>query len=189
MRYCHRKRHFGEASPECFFCLTFCRKYDTIKKRWNSKITNGDRVFILGDISFRGKNESLIAYISTLKGQKILVKGNHDDVSDYRYHQLFAEVCDYKEIQDSANGKNYNLVLSHYPIFSWKRMGKGFILLYGHTHDSMEDAYYQSCLMKMVDSDCRHVYKTEVTAINVGCMKPWMDYEPRTLAELLSYRF
>lgn len=68
-------------------------------------------------------------------------------------------------------------------------MGKGFILLYGHTHDSMEDAYYQSCLMKMVDSDCRHVYKTEVTAINVGCMKPWMDYEPRTLAELLSYRF
>ena len=43
---------------------------------------------------------------------------------------FFAEVCDYKEVHDSANGKNYNLVLSHYPIFSWKRMGKGFILLY-----------------------------------------------------------
>ena len=144
--------------------------HETIKKRWNSKITNGDKVFILGDISYRGKNEDLIAYLSTLKGQKILVKGNHDDISDYRYHQLFAEVCDYKEIHDSANGENYNLVLSHYPIFSWKRMGKGFILLYGHTHDSIEDAYYQSCLMKMVESDCRHVYKTEVKAINVGCM-------------------
>ena len=138
--------------------------HETIKKRWN-----------------------LIAYISTLKGQKILVKGNHDDVSDYRYHQLFAEICDYKEIHDSANGKSYNLVLSHYPIFSWKRMGKGFFLLYGHTHDSNEDAYYQSCLMKMVESDCQHVYKTEVRAINVGCMKPWMNYEPRTLTELLSY--
>ena len=135
--------------------------HETIKKRWNSKITNGDRVFILGDISYRGKNEDLIAYISTLKGQK--------------------------EVHDSANGKNYNLVLSHYPIFSWKRMGKGFILLYGHTHDSNEDAYYQSCLMKMVESDCQHVYKTEVRAINVGCMKPWMNYEPRTLTELLSY--
>lgn len=56
-------------------------RHETIKKRWNSKITNGDRVFILGDISYRGKNEDLIAYISTLKGQKILVKGNHDDVS------------------------------------------------------------------------------------------------------------
>lgn len=161
--------------------------HETIKKRLNSKITNGDRVFILGDISYRGKNEDLIAYISTLKGQKILVKGNHDDVSDYRYHQLFAEICDYKEIHDSANGKSYNLVLSHYPIFSWKRMGKGFFLLYGHTHDSNEDAYYQSCLMKMVESDCQHVYKTEVRAINVGCMKPWMNYEPRTLTELLSY--
>ena len=90
-------------------------------------------------------------------------------------------------LDGSANGKNYNLVLSHYPIFSWKRMGKGFILLYGHTHDSNEDAYYQSCLMKMVESDCQHVYKTEVRAINVGCMKPWMNYEPRTLTELLSY--
>lgn len=58
---------------------------------------------------------------------------------------------------------------------------------YGHTHDSNEDAYYQSCLMKMVESDCQHVYKTEVRAINVGCMKPWMNYEPRTLTELLSY--
>lgn len=61
------------------------------------------------------------------------------------------------------------------------------IVLYGHTHDSNEDAYYQSCLMKMVESDCQHVYKTEVRAINVGCMKPWMNYEPRTLTELLSY--
>ena len=26
--------------------------HETIKKRWNSKITNGDRVFILGDISY-----------------------------------------------------------------------------------------------------------------------------------------
>ena len=37
--------------------------HETIKKRWNSKITNGDRVFILGDISYRGKNEDLIDYI------------------------------------------------------------------------------------------------------------------------------
>ena len=81
--------------------------HETIKDKWNSKITNGDTVYILGDISFRGKNEDLIAYISTLKGHKILVRGNHDDLSDYRYHQLFAEVCDYKEIHDSIDGKNY----------------------------------------------------------------------------------
>lgn len=47
--------------------------HETIKTRWNEKITNGDKVYILGDISFRGKNENLIAYISTLKGHKILI--------------------------------------------------------------------------------------------------------------------
>lgn len=156
-----------------------------IRNRWNEKVTNGDMVYILGDISFRGKNEDLIAYISTLKGRKILVRGNHDDVSDYRYHQLFEEVCDYKEIHDSVDAKNYELILSHYPIFSWKKMGKGSVLLYGHTHDSEEDKYYQKCLANMVNNDCRHVYKTKVRALNVGCMKAWMNYEPRTLKEIM----
>lgn len=77
--------------------------HETMRTKWNNKITNGDMVYILGDMSFRGKNENLIAYIATLKGHKILIKGNHDDVSDYRYLQLFEEVCDYKEIQDSRH--------------------------------------------------------------------------------------
>lgn len=156
-----------------------------IKDKWNSKITNGDTVYILGDVSFRGKNDDLIAYVSILKGHKILVKGNHDDVSDYRYQQLFDEICDYKEIHDSIRGKSYSLVLCHYPIFSWKKMGNGSVLLYGHTHNSEEDAYYQKCLADMINNDCRHVYKTEVKAVNVGCMKPWINYEPRTLGEIL----
>ena len=59
------------------------------------------------------------------------------------------------------------------------------ILLYGHTHNSEEDAYYQKCLADMVNNDCRHVYKKEVKAVNVGCMKPWINYEPRTLGEIL----
>lgn len=97
--------------------------HEIIKEKWNCRVNNGDKVFILGDISCRGKNENLISYISTLKGQKILIKGNHDDVSDYRSSAI-----------------------------------------------------------------CRHVYKTEVKAINVGCIKPWMKYEPRSLEEILQWR-
>lgn len=48
--------------------------HEIIKEKWNCKVNNGDKVFILGDISCRGKNENLISYISTLKGQKILIK-------------------------------------------------------------------------------------------------------------------
>ena len=68
----------------------------------------------------------------------MLIRGNNDDVSDYRYQQSFTEICDYKEIYDSVGKEKYGLVLSHYPIFSWKNMGRGKILLYGHTHESEE---------------------------------------------------
>ena len=159
-----------------------------IVKRWNEKVNNGDTVYILGDVSMRGKNENLIALVAILKGKKVLIRGNHDDVSDLRYRQLFSEVCDYKEIRDSIAGKSYELVLCHYPIFSWKKMRKGSILLYGHTHNSAEDKYYQKCLHEMIYNDCRHVYKTEVKAINVGCMKPWIKYEPRSLEKILQWR-
>lgn len=54
-------------------------------EKWNRKITNGDTVYILGDVSMRGKKDDLIALVATLKGKKILVKGNHDSVEDYRY--------------------------------------------------------------------------------------------------------
>lgn len=83
-----------------------------------------------------------------IKGKKILVKGNHDDVSDYRYKQLFYDICDYREIHDSYGGKNYDLVLCHYPIFSWKGMNRGTILLYGHTHNSAEDVYFRNALQE-----------------------------------------
>lgn len=42
-------------------------------------------------------------------------------------------------------------------------------------------------IKEMVNNDCRHVYKTEVKAFNVGCMKPWINYEPRTLEEIISF--
>lgn len=120
---------------------------------WNAKITNGDTAYIFGDMALRGKNEELIALVARLKGKKILIKGNHDDLGDYRYRQLFQEVCDYKEITDSFDGKNYKLVLSHYPILMWNGQHRGTILLYGHTHMSSEEDYFQHCLRAMNESE------------------------------------
>lgn len=161
--------------------------HKAIVEHWNHKITNGDTVYILGDISLRGKKEELIALVATLKGRKVLIRGNHDDLSDYRYQQLFYEIVDYKEVHDSVGGRNYDLVLSHYPIFSWKNMGRGTYLLYGHTHDNAEDEYYQKCLSQMTKNECRHIQGAIPQAINVGCMKPWMGYEPRSLKEIVDY--
>ena len=56
---------------------------------------------------------------------------------------------------------------------------------YGHTHESEEDRFYQSCLKQMQENDCRHVYDKKLRACNVECMLPYMNYTPRTLEEIL----
>ena len=75
-----------------------------IKGKWNAKVTNGDTVYILGDMAMRGTQEELIAFVSTLKGHKVMIRGNHDDLRDQRYKQLYDEICDYKEIKDTLKG-------------------------------------------------------------------------------------
>mgnify|MGYP000050457153 CR=1 FL=1 len=106
-----------------------------ILEHWNAKITNGDTVYILGDMAMRGKNNALLALVAQLKGKKILFRGNHDDLSDYRYQRLFEEITDYREIADSFDGKTYKLCLMHYPILMWNGQHRGSILLYAHTHN------------------------------------------------------
>ena len=161
--------------------------HEVILNNWNSRVTNGDTVYILGDVSNRGKNEDLIAIVARLKGKKVLIKGNHCDASDYRYKQLFYSIHDYLEITDYADKKAYRLVLSHYPILMWNGQHNGAILLYGHTHKSIEDIYFHKCISEMnnLDFSIRRPHEKEIKAINVGCMMPYMNYTPRTLEEIL----
>lgn len=163
--------------------------HEYILKKWNEKVTNGDTVYILGDISMRGRNDELIALVAQLKGHKTLLAGNHEDLSDYRYKQLFEEICDYKEITDHFDGQAYKLVLCHYPILMWKDQHKGSILLYGHTHKTIEETFFQECIRKMNESEelsLRRQGGKEIRAVNVGCMHSYMNYEPRTLKEILT---
>jgi calcineurin-like phosphoesterase family protein len=159
--------------------------HETIRNNWNNKITNGDTVYILGDISLKGRSEDLIAFVSTLKGKKILIKGNHDDVSDLRYKQLFAEIYDYKEVTDNIDGKQQKVVLSHYPIFSWNGLNKGWIHLYGHVHEGVEENIYRTTI-EAIDGHHGKLQSRKPTAINVGCMKKYMNYTPQSLKELLA---
>lgn len=159
-----------------------------ILQRWNTRVTNADKVYILGDIALRGRSSALIGLVAQLKGRKILVIGNHDDVSDYRYQQLFEEIVPYKEVEDAFGGKNYKLVLQHYPILFWKNQHRGTIHLYGHVHNSIEETFYQRCLIEMNASEelsLRRQGGERIRAINVGACMPWMNYEPRTLKEIL----
>ena len=158
-----------------------------ILERWNAKINNGDTVYILGDMAMRGKNSALLALVAQLKGKKILFRGNHDDLSDYRYQRLFEEVTDYREIADSFDGKTYKLCLMHYPILMWNGQHRGTILLYAHTHRTVEDTFFQKCIRELNENKKLEIQGGKpIRAYNVGCMMPYMSYEPRTLKEILS---
>ena len=85
----------------------------------------------------------------------------------------------------SMRGKNEDLIALVAILKGKKILIRSALLLYGHTHNSPEDDYFQKCLAEMKDNDCRHTGDSAIQAYNVGCMKPWMDYEPRSLQEIL----
>lgn len=158
-----------------------------IKYHWNKKITNADDVYILGDMCWK-ENEEAIQFVSTLKGKKHLILGNHDRAKDKRYAQLFVEIIPYKEVKEFINGKQYRLILSHYPIMFWNHQHRlkdnvpVNIHLYGHLHNSQEEAIYQSFIQAL-----NNEYHIECIARNVGCMMPYIHYEPRNIQEILSF--
>lgn len=164
-----------------------------IKENWNSRVTNNDNVYVLGDIGREGgnkENEYLCETISTLKGNKILIQGNHCKLKDKRIKQLFTEIVPYTEVSDNYNGLNNNLVLCHYPILMWKNQHKGWIHLYAHVHMSDEWLIYRSSL-ELLNSFFKNKTLKGYTdcppavAYNCGAMLPHIDYTPRTLEEII----
>lgn len=170
---------------------------EILKKNWNNTVTNADTVYILGDVGRAGTtkdNEYLISILANLKGRKVLIKGNHDDLRDYRIKQLFTEICDYKEVIDQVEKEPLKVVLSHYPILFWNGQHKGNIHLYGHVHNSSEEAVYQTCLDRVNDyfRTCSQLGRDDcppARAYNVGAMKEYMGYCPRTLEEITKEDF
>ena len=169
---------------------TLDEMHETILKNWNNVVHNNDDVYLLGDILWKESDEA-IALVSQLCGRLHAVRGNHCQFKDSRYKRLFCEICDYKEVSDNIHGRNYNVVLSHYPIMFWKKMRRFnndgnvnkqfYIHLYGHVHNSIEYNLYQQFLDYVNDN-----YHYGALAFNVGCMMPYMNYTPRTLEEILS---
>ena len=50
-------------------------------QNWNSRVTPEDEVYILGDVTMRGRKEARQA-LERLNGRKYLVRGNHDGFAD-----------------------------------------------------------------------------------------------------------
>jgi len=101
----------------------------TIISNWNKIVSNDDKVFILGDVSFYGKDKTA-EIISSLHGKKILIKGNHDAHNTQFWIDMgFCEVSSYPIIYDQF------FVLSHEPPTYFNEDGCMYYI-YGHVHQT-----------------------------------------------------
>lgn len=100
--------------------------------KWNSKISDYDSVYILGDVSFH-KPGPTIGILNRLHGEKFLVRGNHDKKMPAQVEALYSWIKDYHVLKHE--GQKY--VLMHFPILSWDGMHKGSYMLHGHSHNNL----------------------------------------------------
>ena len=96
------------------------------------------------------------------------------------------DTAEYREILD----KGRHMVLCHYPILMWNGQHRGSILLYGHVHNSEEDAVFQDSLARFnrENREKVNIGGPEMKAYNVGCMAPYIDYEPKSIQEIVEGR-
>ena len=150
---------------------------------WNATVKPSDTVYILGDFCWGLKDEWL-RILRKLKGQKVLIQGNHD-MKQYppELRKEFVGIYDYKEIDD--NGRK--VIMSHYPIMFYKHSNNPkYFMLCGHVHATAENDWLELWKEELKEAATKGaVFANLGQVYNVGCMMPWMNYCPRTLDEIV----
>lgn len=102
---------------------------DTMINNFNTKVTNKDTTYFLGDFSWTNP----IEFLDRLNGHFIFIKGNHD-----------SKIPISKKIIYSNNGyydteiNNQKITVCHYPLHSWNCSHWGSWLFYGHHHSKTD---------------------------------------------------
>lgn len=182
MNYFIGDQHYGHKNALSFDNRRFVdiETHDLyLTNRWNDVVGIDDDVYILGDISWYNSTKT-IEIFSQLNGRLHLLKGNHDSrlLKNRELRSLFVEICDYKEL-GLGNGKG--LVLCHYPIPCFKNHYYGWYHFYAHVHNSWEEN-----MMQHVRREMEELYNKPCNMFNVGVMKDYMGYTPRTFEEIVN---
>jgi calcineurin-like phosphoesterase family protein len=125
---------------------------ETLTERWNAVVSPFDTVIRLGDVGMGWKPQTA-EVVEQLNGYKVLIPGNHDEVSSVagaarrerflsRYLEVFDEVWD--ETESGYPIADWEVRLCHYPSQGDSRdydrhvhlrpPDDGMPLLHGHTH-------------------------------------------------------
>lgn len=149
-------------------------------KRWNAKVSEGDLVYVLGDLIWKSKNNDAPSLIKRLHGSIILIKGNHDRfLHNSAAKKSLAGLKDYDDIEvTTEDGIKRRCILSHYfiPFYNGNRYNA--IHLHGHSHKTAESEEE----VHIVNELNAKGYNLRI--YNVGCM--YWGYVPVTLDEILN---
>ena len=123
--------HFGHKNICTFknYDGTKVRPWDDVNemdeemvKRWNETVSTNDKVYLLGDAVINRKS---LSTFERLKGDKVLIKGNHDIFRLEEYTKYFRDIRAYHVL----NG----CILSHIPV-SLDSIARFGCNIHGHLH-------------------------------------------------------
>lgn len=122
--------HFGHANIIKYENRPFTNVDEmdnTLISNWNKAVGKGDKVFILGDVSFYNK-EKTKSILVMLNGNKILILGNHDKDRSLAWWRETGldEVYQYPIVYNDF------YILSHEPVYLSENMP--YANIHGHTH-------------------------------------------------------
>lgn len=152
--------HFGHAN-----IIRYCdRPYPSVGTmdadlvvRWNSVVSEADRVWVLGDVAMGSIEESLVK-VGQLNGHKLLVLGNHDRpfyrdsrrfleweprYRDAGFAEMFWGTVDHTVTDET---RSQDVQLCHFPFYGDSKdqdrfpdlrpVDDGQWLLHGHVHET-----------------------------------------------------
>lgn len=157
MVYCGHLTHYGhknivrgvsewgkEEESGSIHSIQRTRDFDTVEKHnqvlvdsFNGLIKENDILYHLGDWSFGGFN-NILEFRRKLKCKNIhFIYGNHDHHIENNKggsQGYFNSVQYYKELKIN----NHHFILSHYAHRVWNKSHRGSIMLYGHSHGTLD---------------------------------------------------
>jgi calcineurin-like phosphoesterase family protein len=149
-------------------------------ERWNSTVTDNDRIYHLGDVAFGNKDEA-IKICNRLKGHMILVYGNHDLKCKDEYWLR----AGFQEVHRLGYGKTllyendgWEFQLSHYPYR--KDLTEYDDREYLHFHAPEQDSLSSGKVL--LHGHVHTQWKTRGNMVNVG-VDVW-NYRPVSIASI-----
>jgi calcineurin-like phosphoesterase family protein len=162
-RFFTSDHHFGQGGARGLFK----RRFESVAAmdaamvaRWNEVVRPDEEVWHLGDFAMRQPVPRMAELLAALAGTKHLIAGNNDGPATTGLAG-WASVRTYAELEVDGTW----LILCHYPLRTWNRMGRGALNLHGHSHGRLAP------LRRQVD-------------VGVDC---W-DFRPITLDQIRSRR-